>query len=88
MFVRDNVDKIQRRIETSYEIEGLIGAKRKEFLFMSMIPAAIILYMRLVSPEFMEVLYGNPVGAGLMTACLGLYIGAFCLGIRILQLKW
>ena len=88
LFVRDNVDKIQRRIETSYEIEGLIGAKRKEFLFMSMIPAAIVLYMRLFSPEFMAVLYGNPVGAGLMTACLGLYIAAFCLGIKILQLKW
>lgn len=88
LFVRDNVDKIQRRIETSYEIEGLIGAKRKEFFFMSMIPAAIVLYMRLFSPEFMAVLYGNPVGAGLMTACLGLYIAAFCLGIKILQLKW
>lgn len=55
---------------------------------MSMLPAAIVLYMRLFSPEFMAVLYGNPVGAGLMTACLGLYIAAFCLGIKILQLKW
>ena len=59
MLVRDSVEKIQQRIETTYEIEGLIGAKRNEFLFMCMIPAGIIVYMRLFSPEFMSVLYGN-----------------------------
>ena len=31
MLVRDSVEKIQQRIETTYEIEGLIGAKRNEF---------------------------------------------------------
>ena len=87
MLVRDSVEKIQQRIETTYEIEGLIGAKRNEFLFMCMIPAGIIVYMRLFSPEFMSVLYGNPVGAALMTLCLFVYIGAFCMGLKILQLN-
>ena len=87
MLVRDSVEKIQQRIETTYEIEGLIGAKRNEFLFMCMIPAGIIVYMRLFSPEFMSVLYGNPVGAALMTLCLFVYIGAFWMGLKILQLN-
>ena len=87
MLVRDSVEKIQQRIETTYEIEGLIGAKRNEFLFMCMIPAGIIVYMRLFSPEFMSVLYGNPVGAALMTLCLFVYIGPFCMGLKILQLN-
>lgn len=85
--VRDSVEKIQRRIEISYEIEGLIGAKRNEFLFMCMIPAGIILYMRIFSKEFMAVLYGNTAGALLMTGCLAGYIGAFGLRIKILKLK-
>lgn len=37
--VRSGVEKIQRRIEMNYEIEGMIGAKRNEFGFMCVIPA-------------------------------------------------
>lgn len=87
LLVRDSVEKIQRRIEITYEIEGLIGAKRNEFLFMCMIPAGIILYMRFFSGEFMAVLYGNWIGAVLMTFCLGVYVGAFGIGMKILSLK-
>jgi len=87
ILVRDSVEKIQRRIEITYEIEGLIGAKRNEFLFMCIIPAGIILYMRIFSQEFMSVLYGNMAGALLMTVCLGVYIGACGLGMKILKIK-
>lgn len=83
--VRDSVEKIQRRIEMTYEIEGIIGAKRGEFIFMSLIPMGVILYMRVFSPEFMSVLYGNTVGAILMTACLAVYFAAIILGIKILR---
>lgn len=87
LLVRDSVGKIQKRIETTYEIEGLIGAKRNEFLFMCGIPAGIIVYMRIFSSEFMSVLYGNVMGALLMTVCLGCYVSAFYLGMTILKLK-
>lgn len=86
-FVRDSVEKIQRRIEITYEIEGLIGAKRNEFLFMCGIPPGIILYMRICSPEFMSVLYGNLPGRLAMTACLVVYMAAVAIGIWILKLK-
>lgn len=83
--VRDSVEKIQRRIEMTYEIEGIIGAKRGEFIFMMIIPLGVILYMRVFSPEFMSVLYGNVVGAMLMTACLAVYFAAIILGMKILR---
>lgn len=83
--VRDNVEKIQRRIEMSYEIEGMIGAKRKEFGFMCLMPLGILLYMKCFSHEFMSVLYGNAQGAVLMSMCLGIYAAAIVLGLRILR---
>lgn len=87
LMVRDSVEKIQHRIELSYEIEGIIGAKRGEFFFMVMIPIGVILYMRIFSAEFMSALYGNLVGGLLMTACLGVYCGAIFLGITILKIE-
>ena len=85
--VRDSVDKIQRRIEISHEIEGTIGAKRGEFVFMCCIPVGIIVYMRIFSPEFMSTLYDNMIGKICMTACLAMYIFAILLGIYILRLE-
>ncbi len=83
--VRDSVGKIQRRIEIRHEIEGIIGAKRGEFVFMCLIPIGIILYMRCFSPEFTSILYGNLMGGICMTACLGLYIFAIFIGVCILK---
>lgn len=84
--VRDSVEKIQRRIEISHEIEGTIGAKRGEFVFMSCIPVGIIMYMRVFSPEFMSVLYDNIIGRICMTVCMIIYIAAILLGMHILRL--
>ncbi len=36
-----------------------------------MIPFGIVAYMKLSFPEFMDALYGNLIGAGVMSACLG-----------------
>ena len=85
--VRDSVSKIQRRIEIHYEIEGIIGAKRGEFLFMCLIPMGIIVYMRFFSPEFTAILYGNLLGGICMTACLILYVFAILMGIYILKIN-
>lgn len=83
--VQDSVEKIQKRIETGYEIEGIIGAKRNEFLFMCVVPAGVLVYMKLLSPEFMQVLYGNLPGMLIMTVCLGLYGASVYLGLYLLR---
>lgn len=85
VLVKDTMEKIQDRIEINYEIEGMIGAKRSEFLFMCMIPAGIMAYMKIFSPDFMEILYGNLVGIALMTGCLMIYMLSILWGIRILN---
>ena len=50
---------------------------------MSLMPAGIILYMRITSPGFLDVLYHNTAGIVLMTLCLIVYAGAFFWGRRM-----
>ena len=43
--------------------------------------------MRLTSPGFLEVLYGNLFGAAVMTVCLAIYGFAYWLGRRIVEIE-
>ena len=50
-------------------------------------PYVIIGYMSFSFPEFMDSLYGNAAGTGVMTVCLMVYIGAYYLGLRIIRIE-
>lgn len=75
------------KIEVKKEIEAALAAKKNEQFVMSLMPMGIILYMRLTSPGFMEVLYGNIFGVVVMTVCLGVYGFAYWLGLRIVDIE-
>jgi len=78
---------IEEKIETGKEIEASIAAKRMEQLIMSIVPCGIILYVQLTSPGFMDILYGNIIGAVVMTGCLFLYVTAFYLGKKMVEIE-
>ncbi len=71
------------KIDVQREIEALVAARKMEQTIMSIMPAAIIVYLKLTSPGFLSVLYGNLLGACMMTACLGVYAGAWMLGRKM-----
>ena len=50
------------KIDVKKEIEATLAAKKSEQMIMSLMPAGIILYLKLTSPDFLSVLYGNPFG--------------------------
>lgn len=75
------------KIDVKKEIEATLSAKKSEQMIMSIMPAAIILYMQLTSPGFMDVLYGNVLGMVCMTICLAIYILAYYLGMRIVDIE-
>lgn len=75
------------KIDVKKEIEATLAAKKSEQMIMSLTPAGIILYLRLTSPGFLDVLYGNPVGIAAMTICLGIYAGAYWMGRRIVDIE-
>ena len=84
--IRNTTNQIGDKIEVKREIDTLLAAKKYEFQIMSVVPYGIIGYMSLSFPEFMNELYGNMAGIGVMTLCLGIYAGAYYLGIRILRI--
>lgn len=80
------ISSIEERIQVKKEIDTILASRKMEQKIMSFIPLGIILYMQLTSPEFLGVLYGNPLGICVMTVCLLLYIAAFQWGVRLTQI--
>ena len=75
------------KLDAEREIEASLYARKMEQTIMSLMPAGIILYLKLTSPGFFSVLYGNLPGILFMTVCLGAYAAAFCLGRNIVSIE-
>ena len=65
----------------------MMAAKKLEFRIMSAIPIAMICYLKMSFPSFMEVLYGNLMGIVIMTVCLLIYVIAFEFGKKIVEIE-
>ena len=74
------------KLEVEEEIEASLAARKNEQLIMDLMPAAILLYLKAASPEFLSPMYRNSMGIILMTCCLLVYAGAAYLGSRILDI--
>ena len=74
------------KIDVKKEIETTLAAKKAEQMVMSLMPAGIIIYLKLTSPGFLSVLYGNPFGIAAMTVCLGIYGFSYWLGRKIVDI--
>lgn len=85
--IQNTVNQIGAKIEVRREIDTLLAAKRYEFKVMAVIPYAIIAYMILSFPEFMECLYGNMIGTGVMSVCLCAYLGAYAIGVNLVKIE-
>lgn len=85
--IRNSVKIITEKMDTEKEIQVLIASKRLEFNIMCSVPFLIILYMKMTFGEFLEVLYGNPAGAAVMSVCLAVYVGAYMYGRKIIRIE-
>ncbi len=84
---QSTVDKIGQKAEVKREIEVVVAAKRMEMNIMNMVPFGILLYVGVTSPEFLEPLYGNWLGAGVMTVSLGVYGCAMKIAGKIVEIE-
>ena len=75
------------KIDTAKEIDALVASKRYEQQLMSLMPAGIIMYIKLACPGFLNKMYGNAFGVVAMTVCLAIYAAAFCLGRKIVDIE-
>lgn len=77
---------ISRKMEIDREIQVLISAKRMEQQIMNLVPFAIIIYISITSPGFFDVLYHNVLGICIMTICLFVYLIAYRLSTKIINI--
>lgn len=75
------------KIEMNREIRTIVSGKKTEQAIMNMMPIVIILYMGATSPNFFSPLYHNAMGIVIMTVCLVLYLVAYVISYKILDIK-
>ncbi len=72
--VSSSVTVITDKTELKKEIQTILTAKRMECRIMKLIPPGMILYFRLFSPGYLDILYGGVLGHLLMTVLLVAYL--------------
>ncbi|MFT3982663.1 MAG: hypothetical protein QM697_02050 [Lachnospiraceae bacterium] len=85
--IQRNVEIMHTKQEIEQEIEVLLSGKRYEQKIMSIIPLAIIGYLRYSTNEFSEVLYHNAAGIFGMSMCLAVFTAAYLLSERIAAIE-
>ena len=84
--IQNTSAQICEKIDVKREIDIILASKKYEFRIMCAIPYVMIMYLQFSFPEFVDVLYGNVVGIGVMTLCLGIYAGACIYGFRLIKI--
>ena len=77
------ISQIQNRIEVEQEIAVMMSSSRLEQRIMDVVPVGIIVYLRLTSDGFMDVLYRNAFGILVMSICMLVYLAAYLMSEKI-----
>lgn len=89
--IREVLGKVIETLSESFRaearIETMIAAKRLEQRLMSIIPIGLLLYIKLVSEDMLLPMYTTFTGRIVMTASLGIYVGAFFIAERIMNIR-
>jgi tight adherence protein B len=85
--IRQSADTMTLRLEINSEIETMLAGRQGELKVMMIVPAGILIYMNLCSADYMSVLYLTPAGRMVMMVSLFIYLGAICIGKKILDIR-
>ena len=80
-------DMVGDKIKIENEIRAITSQKKTEGMIISIMPVIIILFLRMIAPDYVEVLYGNLMGIVLMTGALAATGYAFWLIRRITDIE-
>lgn len=83
--IETSTEQIREKMELENEVDAMIAAKKMELQIMSCMPVAIILYLRLTSGDYLDVLYHNLWGIVIMTVSLFVYYLGFLWGKRLIK---
>ena len=85
--IRSTSNVIGEKIETKREIETTITGKKFESRLMSVMPIFMVAILSLSSPEFMAPVFDTVVGNVVMTIAIFLFVGAFLISEKIVDIK-
>lgn len=85
--IKQTVEVIKEKQTLLKEIQVQTAAKRLEFHIMCMIVPGMIVYLKLFSPGFLDILYHNLLGQLFMGLTLLGYFGAVSLGERMTEVE-
>lgn len=85
--IRSTSEVIRARIELARELRSAIAAKKYECDIMKVIPFAIIVYLRVFSPDMLAPLYGNIKGILFMSGVLAGYVILSKIADRIVEVE-
>lgn len=77
---------ISDKADVQREIQTIISAKKLEQKIMIIMPIAILVYMEMFNGGFLDVLYEGIAGRAIMTGCFLVYMAAFFLGEKIVDI--
>lgn len=78
-------DSIVLKENVREEIEVSTTEKKTEQKIMTLIPMALILYVKMMSPDFLNIMNETNAGRIVMTICLVLYVLAFLWAQKIVE---
>lgn len=85
--MRNTIRMLQERLEAQEEMVTVLAEKQMEFTIMSVIPMAMIVYLRIGAANLIGSLYGNVQGILIMSVCLLIYGGCYLYGKRLLEME-
>lgn len=85
--ISHTVTVIQDKIQVQQEIMTLTSAKRMEQKVMNLIPFLLVFYIDSTSPGFFNLMYTTGLGRILMTVSLAIYLLAYWMSERILDIQ-
>lgn len=85
--MKNTIRMLQERMDAEEEITTAMVEKQLEFHIMTIIPLAIIVYLRIGAGSLIDSLYGNVTGIFVMTVCLAIYGGCYLYGKRLLEIE-
>lgn len=85
--MKRTADLTQQKMEVEREITTLLASRKYEQKVMLMIPFLLFGYMQFASRGFFDILYHNTAGIAVMTVCLVLYLTAWMLAEKIMDIR-
>ncbi|MGN0642447.1 MAG: type II secretion system F family protein [Huintestinicola sp.] len=85
--IRQTQQIISDKIEIESEIETILTAPKSEMTVLMVMPVLLVLIMSMGGGGFLEILFTTLTGRLLTTVCVGIFIGAYFLGLKMTDIK-